>query len=1550
MAETTNINLSKKVQWERKLLDLGMRNALINMRLSKTTIPVLTPSLDELENVLSDGGDFSIQPRPEEYNIAPDDVNFENIHELGNTEEYIKTESQNKKLHSTLSDTELARAIKELYRASKTAIEENGANTLYLVLGILRWFEDEKRSKARYAPVMMIPIEMIRKGASQGYIIRLRDDEPQVNITMLEKMKQDFGIEVAGLETLPMDEHGIDVKKVIDTIRETVTHQQNWDVLESAYLGIYSFSQFVMWNDIKNRADDLARNKIVKSLMDSKLSWEATDMVIGDKVPEDNVFLPLPADASQLFAIEAAVNGNSFVLHGPPGTGKSQTITTLIANALAKGKTVLFVAEKMAALQVVRKRLAAIGIGPFCLEIHSNKSKKKDVLEQLRIASEVTKHTPSEDYAAKAEKIAEMRGELDDYAIYLHKRQKCGMTLFELINAYENFADAPDAIAFSPEFVYTVTENDMEEHNKLLERLVAAAKATGHPCNNPLKDIGLVQYSQHLKSTFADKVTDYKKALEILEARCVDFAREIKKSEPSTYEQTQKLYVTAAELTKWLDLPHSWAVSTSLKRLLSDTRDMAQLYIQTKALYGQLAEKWTDDFLLQDGKALLAEFNEENAEWFLSKFMGLRKLSKKVASYMKKPVNKEELGEHFTTLANYQARKAEADALFAQCGNQLDDLYCGTDTNWQHVVKCADIAQESGAKLDETWDSDCIRTEFASVKQLKNIIESLNEAADKFIEIKNDLYETLCIEQLDCEDWCRRQLDMCDTIITNADSLKDWVMWNSLSHDVINMGLDDVINAYKAGLAHDDVISSYKKGLYKALINDIIDSEPVLTSFSGSVFNEKIEQFKRIDAELTILTRREIFCRLAAKVPNFAKEASQNSELGILQKAIRSGGRNISIRKLFSQLPNLLPLLCPCMLMSPLSAAQYLDPKRSPFDIVVFDEASQLPTCKAVGVLARGENAVIVGDPKQMPPTSFFTVNTVDDEDFETEDLESILDDCLALSMPQTHLLWHYRSRHESLIAFSNNHFYENKLYTFPSTNDRASKVKLVHVDGVFDRGKTRQNHAEAVAIIEDLKTRCHDPELSKMSVGVVTFNISQQNLIDDLLTEACKTDHELEKWVYDSEEPLFIKNLENVQGDERDVILFSVGYGPDEEGKVHMNFGPLNRDGGWRRLNVAISRARHEMTVYSALLPEHINLSRTNAQGVVALKEFLEYASGKDITTDGNATVATSTGVPYTGIAQKICAVLNSHGYETDTAVGRSSYKIDIGGIDPENPEKYILGILLDGEGYEASKTTRDREIAQIGILNGLGWNIIRVWSVDWWENSKKETEKILAAIDDVKKGVFESDIDPEEFFNENDIKLKKLRPEKEVKIPVYTAAVLKEKVISPDEFLLPKYDREIKSKIAEVLKKEAPICEDLLIRRVVQSFGISRAGSRIHSKMIEIFDESDLKTTLYKLENIYWNDTLEPESYNTFRMSGTDENRRDAEFVPVPEAANAVCRVLAEQVSLAGEDLIREAAKIMGYTRSGSVLTALFADAIEFAYQAGRISKGDNDHWILS
>jgi superfamily I DNA and/or RNA helicase len=354
-----------------------------------------------------------------------------------------------------------------------------------------------------------------------------------------------------------------------------------------------------------------------------------------------------------------------------------------------------------------------------------------------------------------------------------------------------------------------------------------------------------------------------------------------------------------------------------------------------------------------------------------------------------------------------------------------------------------------------------------------------------------------------------------------------------------------------------------------------------------------------------------------------------------------------------------------------------------------------------------------------MPPTSFFSVNTIDDENADIDDLESILDDCISLSMPARYLGWHYRSKHESLITFSNENFYDNRLTTFPSANDRKSQVTWQYVEGFYDYGKTRTNRAEAEAIADEVIKRLQ--EQPQMSIGVVAFSKQQSDLIEDVISDKFVQYPQLDKLNRESLEPIFIKNLENVQGDERDVILFSVGYGPDKEGHVSMNFGPLNKVGGERRLNVAVSRARYEMKIFSTLRPEQIDERRTNAEGVLGLKRFLIYAGQEN--EKENEKIENIENQMIKQIASK----LKEKGLEVRTSIGKSNLKVDIAVVDPLNPEKYILGIICDGSNYYNLKTMRDREIVQPSVLRMLGWNLMHIWSIDWLLHKEIILKQIL-------------------------------------------------------------------------------------------------------------------------------------------------------------------------------------------------------------------------------
>ncbi|HQU09777.1 MAG TPA: AAA domain-containing protein, partial [Opitutales bacterium] len=385
----------------------------------------------------------------------------------------------------------------------------------------------------------------------------------------------------------------------------------------------------------------------------------------------------------------------------------------------------------------------------------------------------------------------------------------------------------------------------------------------------------------------------------------------------------------------------------------------------------------------------------------------------------------------------------------------------------------------------------------------------------------------------------------------------------------------------------------------------------------------------------------------------------KNSEWGILRHEMQKKKRHMPLRELINHLPNTITKLTPCLLMSPLSVAQYLSPDTAIFDLVVFDEASQITTWDAIGAIARGKQVVMVGDPKQLPPTSFFdrAESDLDDEDLEG-DLESILDECIGANLPTINLSWHYRSRHESLIAFSNHRYYEGGLVTFPSpvTEDRAVNFHRVG-DGIYEKGGARTNKPEARALVFDLVSRLKDPQFkdARFTIGVVTFNTEQQRLIEDLLDDERRKDPSIEPYfAEDTSESVFVKNIESVQGDERDIIYFSITYGPDLSGAVSMNFGPMNRNGGERRLNVAITRARQELRIFSSLRPEQIDLSRTNAIGVRDLKHFLEFAER------GPRALAEATfgsiGSFESPFEKAVADALNRKGWQVHPQVGVSS------------------------------------------------------------------------------------------------------------------------------------------------------------------------------------------------------------------------------------------------------------------------------------------------------
>lgn len=1576
------ITVTKQLLWERKLLDLSLRNNLLNIRMTKNTLQLMSADLYLLEDALADGSEFQILSKPADWDNPLYQFGLYRSPAANDpVDALVKSELSQNRLRTHLEEGELQKALTHLYRSSRTAMEENGANTLYIALGLLEWYETASSERPRYAPILLLPVEMVRKSAGKGYIVRSREEEAMLNITLLEMLRQNFGLSIKGLDPLPSDEKGVNVELIFSILRNAIKNQRKWDVKEQSILGIFSFNKFIMWNDIHNNADKLAANKIVSSLMNGKIEWEpeeeTADAALLDKeLSPAEIVLPIGADSSQLEAIYEANNGKTFILHGPPGTGKSQTITNIIANALYRGKRVLFVAEKMAALSVVKNRLSALGLSPFCLELYSNKTKKTAVLSQLKAASEVLKSRSATDFKAEADRLFLLRKEINRYAETLHKQYPFGLSLYDAITNYM-VSEEEGRVEVPRSFLEELTPKKMEEVQELLDQLVSVGMACGHPHAHPLTGMDIPEYKASLREEAVALFREAGECLERLKEQS-DFLVALlgKGEERSDRSQLEILTGIAGKLLEMDNLSPALLLTPSLQQALDDYRLLLPSGRKRDDLKQAVLSVLDESSLsIASPRLLLNQWNELNNKWLLPRFFGQRKISRQLQPYsLRGKLPGTEVKNLLEQIIAYQeevqqlSKKGIADfpSLFGRFGKPAEE-------DWAVIERIIDDASVlNGLLFRYTKDAEKNR----EVKE--KLAAQLQEGLSSFREIhgaKLREFNRLSKLLLDIEQgfssllgvrpaalyagsgtWIEQTMARLKQWEVHLDGLKDWCRWLSVRRELENRELAFVVEAYvQKPIETSRIKAAFLKGFHQAVIVHILAQESQLELFKGQLFDDVITRFRSLVADFERLTRGEIYARLAASVPDFTREATQSSEVGILQRNIRNNGRGTSIRRLFDQVPILLSRLCPCMLMSPISVAQYIDPEAEKFDLVIFDEASQMPTYEAVGAIARGTNVVVVGDPKQMPPTNFFAVNTVDEDLPEMEDLESILDDCLALSVPSKYLLWHYRSKHESLIAFSNSEYYDNKLLTFPSPDNIESKVRFIPIQGYYDKGKSRQNETEARAVVDEIVRRLRDPELRKKSIGVVTFSLVQQSLIEDLLSDVFIYYPDLEALALEGEEPVFIKNLENVQGDERDVILFSVGYGPDKDGKVSMNFGPLNREGGERRLNVAVSRARYEMMIFSTLRSDHIDLNRTSSIGVAGLKRFLEYAERGEKIRQERLLVPTEA----PAIESLIAKELTSLGYTVHTHIGSSGYRIDIGIVDKNNPSNYLLGILCDGENYLRAKTTRDREVVQTQVLNLLGWNMLRVWTMDWWENKQGVIDTIqdrIKEIEDRETKCPEPEVPvnslPEEAKKSEVVFEKPLigfianEPKPKVssrKIP-YEEARLSKSDFPAESFFWKEKQNLLLKQIKEVVSKEAPVSRSLLCKRILSAWGISRLGIRLDTYLESLFSELGLYAVRYDELTFFWLNKEQYDTYDRYRI----RSGRDAVDLPPEEVANAMKDILSNEISLPASDLSRLTANVFGFSRSGTHVDAAMSRGIATASEKGYL-RVDNGRAII-
>jgi hypothetical protein len=1484
---------SREKQWERRLLDLSLKNSLLNFK-DAAAVRLLVSGLKKVSDALKEKRALAVAEAPQELGKLLSGIQkYETDLTRPPVSTLFEVELKNDRLRSFLDQKTLSAALTALYRKDRTFTEETGASSLYLALGFLKWFEKEDKKRPHYAPIILCPVTLKRDLPSRGFKLALREDDISVNTTLLEYLKQEFGLDIRGLAELAAD----DTDEILARIKSEVLAFEGWSITRDAYLASLTFSRYMLWHDLKNHIDEIKKNSVVKAILEGGgLSEGSLDSAVNpDSVyTSDKVYLPINADSSQFAAI-VDCSKKSFVLHGPPGTGKSQTITNMIACSLARGRRVLFVAEKAAALSVVKSRLEEIGIADFCLELHSSKADKLDVAERLMATLKLADAAETPMFLKRAGELSALALNISETADAIHKQRKLGISVYEGAVKYLEYKNAPDLLEIDASFYEKLNGTLFESFESKLSELAAAAGEFGDVRKSPFKNANLTKYSAGIRARaevflklYLEELAYVRKSADLCLSVFGAKVRTLsKKRLDDLYKLSRILFEAGNDITPVLTQPNTGEILSILAS-----------YKEIAAKYGQVAERYNAEFkglpdnINYDMLQADLEFSGGKSDKYLNYVM--RRLRREA----RKPLDKFK-SDYYLRLLLLLQRYGRALSEKSQELSRALPALGGIDA--PRVIKIIE-AFDVMYRLAENVYTDFDRASFDSavkeiaehktydaLKKFAAAYRSLGETEAAFVELFNFQGALNEIED-DYFEFMSKKLDaMSDALYL----LPAWVKFNVLSRECADAGMSFAVKALSEGrLKGDDLIRCFKKNVYKNFVEGEIALDEKLAEFSSASLEELIERFKRLSDEFLELTKKEVYHKLIERLSDGDEEKVALEKL-TLARAVKSRMKGITLRKLFSEIPKILKRAAPCMLMSPVSAAQYLDFDADKFDLVVFDEASQVPTAEAVGAIARGNITVIVGDENQLPPTSFFMSDYADPDNPEDEDLDSILDDAIAAGLAERRLLWHYRSKHESLIAFSNAMYYQNKLLTFPSPNDLESKVFFHYVEGVYDRGGNKTNEEEASALVEAVIAKLSD-SASAQSIGIVTFNSAQQALIEDKLAAAIASAG-LEARAYFGPEPLFVKNLENVQGDERDIIFFSVGYGPDKYSRLSLNFGPLNQQGGFRRLNVAITRAKSEMHLFSSITADMIDLSKTSSKGVFGLKAFLEFAEkGKTMLALDAAEIKSEEGA----IGDFIAAELKKEGVRCRPSVGAGVFKIDVAVEDSLDPGRYVLAILCDSKEACEVKSVRDRFVSEVKILKQLGWNVYRMWTTNFLQNPKREIKKVKAHLEKLKaqsEGKAKAEPDA--------------RYKKEYKAyPVRPLAKA-----GPDYLLNAKNEAAAAQKIEAVINAEQPIAKPLLLKRLYAVYNITKANAKATASLLKILGDS-FSGTLERFlssEFLYY----DVPTFDSYRMRNEETGKRAAEEIHPAEFVAAAKAVLEKNGAMNRAELIAETLKAMRF-----------------------------------
>lgn len=1533
------------------LLDLSLRNRLLNTPRSAAKskrLDIVDEKSDEVYRILvSDQRAMTFLPGTGENENANETAPAvaEDAEAAAADNQELLERYTDTRLQTKLTPEQLQTRLLSLYYDALTSEEEQGVSILYLACGFLEWYESPSSDQTRFAPLLLIPVDLERPTVTDRFRLRYREADISTNLSLQGKLAAEFTI---ALPDVNDGEEELVPSQYYAAVAAAVSGQPRWRVhADDMTLWFFSFAKYLMYRDLDPESwpesRPLTGQPLIRGLLQE--GFRGDPPICGDDDPIDGLITPASmthvtdADSSQSLVIEEVRRGRHLVVQGPPGTGKSQTITNLIATAVKEGKKVLFVAEKLAALEVVKSRLDRLGIGAVGLELHSNKANKRMVLEELGKTLDLGR--PKVHGADTiVQQLTAARDALNAHTLAMNAPvEPASITPFQLLGEMAKFASGglptPTFLLPEPE---TWSKAEVEDRSRRLADFMRHARDLGPPAQHPWRGVrrslpllpsdldGLRRGIERTLVQLNEAEAASRKLSELMTVRI---------PEAPTLEMLEMLY----RLGEWVaTLPEGadrkamagdlWNQdATGIASIVSRGRDWRKDHDEVVAKVAPSG--WDAD--IGKIRRAIAGHGRSWLRWLNSDY---RRAVAEFRGLLSTPVPK-----------GYRERLSLLDALvrvkehrqwFASSGDEKGRIAFGTawqsrESDWallQRLIEWDTHGREQKLSrhrgvLMKTGDPRTLP------KVLTVFRESMNAGRESLARITTIL-EPKVAEAFGCADWNTTTLaairNRLESWRDSPEQLSQWIAYSVRFAELQQFGLGELLREFVEGrVTPDNAASLFRQAYCEAVLRHVWQTRPGLTRFDGKSHDNLVEEFKRLDLERIALARAEVAAAHFAGMPHDA----DRGEMSILRNEISKKRRHMPIRKLLKQAGHAVQAIKPLFMMSPISIAQFLEPGQLEFDIMIMDEASQVPAEDALGAVARARQIVVVGDSKQLPPTRFFnkvmddSSVSEDDETFNTGDIESVLGLCLARGLPQRMLRWHYRSRHHSLIAVSNREFYDHKLCVIPSPTTMASGhgLQMRHIkDGVFDRGGKSNNVVEARAVANAIMEHARQTPLKSLGVG--TFSVAQRDAILDELELLRRQSPGTESFFNASKaEPFFVKNLENIQGEERDVIFISIGYARDSSGFMAMAFGPLTADGGERRLNVLISRAKETCVVFSSITHDDIDLSRAKTVGPRALKAFLRYAATREMDTP-----ITTGGDFDSEFERQVAHALQQHGHNVHHQVGSAGFLIDLAVVDPQSPGRYLLAIECDGATYHSSRWARDRDRLREQVLRDRGWQVHRIWSTYWFHRREEQLRKTLAAIEAAQRSVASSKAPvPTESVIERDADGP--GEDSEVAVTLYTEANFE---VPKDASLTDVRVDKLAEFARRVIEIEGPVHRTEVARRLCTLWGYSRLGNRIEDAVergIEYLLKARAIADSYGFVSIAGQQIVTVRSRSATRSAGL----RKPEFLPPVEIEEAVQRAVNRNIGSTREEVTTEVARKLGFGSTSAKLREAIEARVE-------------------